>query len=208
MAQVNERAAKIAVGGGVVLEGAVQEAAAPRFVAVVLHPHPQYGGDMHNHVVTTACAVLADRGATTLRFNFRGTGRSTGSHHGGRGEQDDALAAVAFARETAPGTPLVLAGYSFGAQVAAAVCRRAGASRLLLISPPMAYGGIATLPARVPVLAICGDRDPVCPADRLRALEGTGVRVGIVPGVDHGWFGGLDALSAAISSFAFNSEPD
>lgn len=204
MARLDERAVEISVGEGVVLEGVIHEAAEPHFAAVVLHPHPQYGGDMHNHVVTRACVALADRGGTTLRFNFRGTGGSTGSHDSGRGEQDDALAAVAFVRKTAPGVPLVLAGYSFGAQVAAAVCERAGAAGLVLVSPPLAYGGVADLPAGVRVLAISGNRDPVCPADRLRALEGADVRIEVVPGVDHGWFGGLDALSSAISSFACN----
>ncbi|HEX5478156.1 MAG TPA: alpha/beta fold hydrolase [Dehalococcoidia bacterium] len=208
MARLDERAVEISAGDGVVLEGAIHEPAAPRFVAVVLHPHPQYGGDMHNHVVTAACSALAERGGTTLRFNFRGTGRSTGSHDGGRGEQDDALAAVAFVRETAPGAPLILAGYSFGAQVAAAVSERAGTGGLVLVSPPLAYGGIADLPAGVPVLAIGGARDPVCPSERLRALEGPDVRTEVVPGVDHGWFGGIEALSAAISSFAFRSGRD
>src|SRR6516225_6660796 len=76
--------------GALTLEGrAVLPPGAPR-AAIICHPHPQYGGDMDNSVVTAATQALAERGFATLRFNFRGVGESEGSYAGGRGEIDDA----------------------------------------------------------------------------------------------------------------------
>src|SRR5437870_1749312 len=73
------------------LDGALRLVQSARLCAVVLHPHPLYGGDMDNHVVTSLCAALNTLGATTLRFNFRGAGASEGTHDNGRAEVDDAL---------------------------------------------------------------------------------------------------------------------
>src|SRR5262245_20436228 len=79
------------------------EHSGPAAVAVVCHPHPLFGGTMHNKVVHAAAEALARRGLPTLRFNFRGVGRSTGRHDNGRGEQDDLTAALAFLEERWPG---------------------------------------------------------------------------------------------------------
>ena len=106
--------------GDLRLEAAVHDGEGA-IAAVVLHPHPQYGGDMDNHVGMAITSALAARGATTIRFNFRGTGASTGTYDGGDGEASDARAAVAAAREAAPEAKLILAGYSFGAMIAAAI---------------------------------------------------------------------------------------
>lgn len=102
---------------GLQLEGMLHEGNS-RFAAVVLHPHPLYGGDMDNHVVLALRAALADAGATTLRFNFRGAGRSQGDYDHGRGEAGDARAAIRELRQLRPGCRMLLIGYSFGAQVA------------------------------------------------------------------------------------------
>src|SRR5438445_2602075 len=83
---------------GLRLEGALRVVPDARLCAVVLHPHPLYGGDMDNHVVTALCAALNALGATTLRFNFRGAGASEGRHDNGRGEVEDAVEAVRFVR--------------------------------------------------------------------------------------------------------------
>jgi alpha/beta superfamily hydrolase len=168
--------------------------------AVVLHPHPQYGGDMHNHVVAAACATLARAGLATLRFNFRGTGRSDGAYDGGRGESDDARAAVAFLRERAAGGPLVLCGYSFGAMVAAGVAGDVRPDALVLISPPLQVSAIA-VPDGVRALVIAGDRDPIVPAHALARLERPDVRVVVVPGVEHSWWPGVEELEAQLAAF-------
>jgi len=168
--------------------------------AVVLHPHPQYGGDMHNHVVAAACTTLAHAGFTTLRFNFRGTGRSDGAYDGGRGEADDARAAVAFVRERAAAGPLVLCGYSFGAMVAGAIASDVRPDALVLVSPPVQFSRIA-VPDGVRALVIAGDRDPIAPKHALAAFERPGVRVVVVPGVEHSWWPGVEELERELAAF-------
>ena len=183
------------------LEGALHAADGATRSAVVLHPHPQYGGDMDNHVVLAICRALAACGAATLRFNFRGTGGSEGAHDGGGAEVADARAAIALMRDQCPGLPVVLAGYSFGAQVAASAAAEAGLDALVLVSPPLAYAPLPALPAGLRVLAVGGASDRVCPPERLDGLREHGAGVVIVDGVDHGWFGGVQALGDAIRSF-------
>ena len=97
------------------LEAALRVAATPRAAAVVAHPHPLYGGSLHNPVVFHAERGLNAAGLTTLRFNFRGVGSSEVAHDEGRGEVEDVAAAACWLRGAAPGAPLLLVGYSFGA---------------------------------------------------------------------------------------------
>jgi len=79
------------------LEAIIKEPSAePSGVALVLHPHPLFGGTMHNKVVFRAAAGLNDVGFVTLRINFRGVGQSTGEHDQGRGERDDARAGLDY----------------------------------------------------------------------------------------------------------------
>lgn len=186
--------------GNLSLEAAIHDGDG-RLAAVVLHPHPQYGGDMDNHVVTAIAAALAARSASTLRFNFRGAGRSQGSFDGGAGEADDARAAIAALREVAHGAMLVLAGYSFGAMVAAAVARDASLSALLLVSPPVGMGALAPLETGTPTLVVAGDRDQFAPAAAIRALTGGKCRAAVVEGVDHGWSSGVNSLVDEIDAF-------
>src|SRR5918997_4272945 len=88
-----------------------------RGAALVLHPHPLGGGTMHNKVVFRAAAALNDAGLVTLRVNFRGVGGSTGEHDEGRGELEDARAALDYLVGRYPGKRVTLAGFSFGARV-------------------------------------------------------------------------------------------
>jgi alpha/beta superfamily hydrolase len=187
--------------GGLKLDGALHEGG-HELAAVVLHPHPQYGGDMDNHVVRGVCATLADLGATTLRFNFRGAGRSEGTHDEGRGEADDARAACAALRELRPNARLLLAGYSFGAMIAAAIVADVRPDAVALISPPLRMSSQPLRDAAVPALLITGERDQIAPAETLRALASPGRTIVVVPGVDHGWWPGLDELAAALREFA------
>jgi uncharacterized protein len=99
------------------LEAILKERPDPFAAVVVCHPHPQGGGTMHNNVVYRIAKALGDAGATVLRFNFRGVGRSTGSYGGGIDEEEDARAALDFLEQRAPGVPLWMAGFSFGARV-------------------------------------------------------------------------------------------
>ena len=195
----NERAITIE-SDGLRLEGALRDGDGS-LAAVVLHPHPQYGGDMSNHVVMAACEALAGLGATTLRFNFRGTGRSEGSYDGGRGEASDARAAAGMLRASAPDAKLLLVGYSFGAMVAANVAGDVRPDALALISPPVGMMELPAFDAALPVLIAAGDRDQVAPVDAIRALDAAGRTIVIAPGVDHSWWPGLDALTSALTSF-------
>ena len=98
------------------LEAALRDASNPRGAVVLAHPHPLYGGTLHNPVVFHADRELNRAGLTTLRFNFRGVGGSGGSHDDGRGEVGDVAAAALWLGKLTPGAPLLLVGYSFGAR--------------------------------------------------------------------------------------------
>lgn len=89
----------------------------PLEAALVCHPHPLYGGTMHNKVVYRLARGLRRSGSAVLRFNFRGVGRSQGEHAHGAGEVDDARAALEWLRERYPELPYTLAGFSFGSRV-------------------------------------------------------------------------------------------
>src|ERR1051326_8510985 len=87
-------------------------------VALVLHPHPQHGGTMHNKVVFRAARALQEAGYATLRFNFRGVGESTGTFDQGRGEADDARVALDYLLAEQPqAREVIVAGFSFGAWI-------------------------------------------------------------------------------------------
>src|ERR1043165_4251428 len=88
-----------------------------RGTALVLHPHPLFGGTMHNKVVFRAAAALNDAGLITLRVNFRGVGQSTGYHDEGRGERDDARAGLDYLSANYPNQKITLCGFSFGSRV-------------------------------------------------------------------------------------------
>lgn len=109
----------------------------PRAAALVLHPHPLGGGTMHNKVVYRMARALRQRGAVTLRFNFRGVHLSEGEHDHGRGEVEDAQVARQFLAGRYAGLPLVVAGFSFGSRVAVQCCE--GARRVILAGFPTIY---------------------------------------------------------------------
>jgi hypothetical protein len=193
--------------GALTLEGrAVLPPAAPR-AAVVCHPHPQYGGDMENSVVAAATQALAERGFATLRFNFRGVGGSGGTYGGGRGEIDDARAAVAWLHARAPQATLCLGGYSFGsimALLAGHDC--AEVERLFAIALPVSMFDAAPIVAsRKAKLFVAGDRDPYCSWPALESLverlagESQLVRLA---GADHFLFGHEAKVAEAVTRFA------
>lgn len=185
---------------GLRLEGMLHEGSG-RWAAAVLHPHPLYGGDMDNHVVLALRATLAEAGATTLRFNFRGVGRSEGVHDNGRGECDDARAAIRSLRGIRPNCGILLAGYSFGASVAGAVAATETLTGLVLVSPPVAAGPLPGLPGGVGTLLVTGDCDDIAPADAVLALGGPRRRVAIVEGANHAWWPGGDSMADEVRAF-------
>jgi uncharacterized protein len=195
--------------GGLTLEGILHAAASvedtPSAGAVVCHPHPLYGGDMHNAVVVAVCDALATKGIAALRFNFRGTGRSEGSHGGGLEERDDVCAALDFLASRPGIGPkrLCLAGYSFGAVVALST-RYPSLAALAAISPPLAAKGEVGVKLTCPTLFIFGERDTIAPAGSLeRAGIGLppGSRVVVVPGADHFWWGHEGEIAREVVAF-------
>ena len=212
---IPERAATLATSDGTALEGRLGLPQAPWGGIVISHPHPLYGGDMDNPVVIRVAEVCADLGLATLRFNFRGVGASTGAHGGGDAERDDVLAALAYlARELPAGGPVVLAGYSFGAVVAAQVVGHgARVAGLALIAPPLSMGGDAPfLPladGAAPLLIVVGSQDEYSPRSVLDGLASRlpRARVRVVEGANHFFFGKLFALGEAVADWARELEP-
>jgi alpha/beta superfamily hydrolase len=117
------------------------EDVAPRMSAVVCHPHPLYGGTMHNKVVYRLARGLRRAGIVVLRFNFRGVGSSAGEHGHLEGEIEDARAALAWLRGRYPTLPFALAGFSFGSGVVTRLgCETTGASFLMAAGFPTRWG--------------------------------------------------------------------
>lgn len=170
--------------------------------AVVCHPHPLYGGSMFNNVVESALQAMWRLGWATLRFNFRGVGRSAGVYSGDRGEADDATAAVHFLAADlalAPRT-IALAGYSFGAMAAMkAASSLSDLSALILIALPLRMtAGDALNKLDVPIILTAGDADDYCPPAQLEALQqslGSRAQLKLIQGADH-FFGGYEAQLA------------
>lgn len=124
---------------GLELEG-LWSKGSPGSAAVITHPHPLYGGDMHNAVVETISKAYHYNGWSTLRFNFRGAGNSDGVFDNGIGEQMDLEAAIGFLK-TRGIDDIELAGYSFGAWVLACWSRKADHENLPIrfIAPPVGF---------------------------------------------------------------------
>ena len=186
--------------------GAIEVAAggsdSPRCVAVIAHPHPLYGGTMDNKVVTTLARALAEAGAATLRFNFRGVGATEGVHDEGRGEADDMVRVAAHARERHPGLPLLLAGFSFGGAVAVRASGRVDFAQLVLVAPGfrrISPEGMGAPPdpddpalgepgrhTSANTVVIHGDRDDTVPlSDSIAWATSREVPVVVVPGGEH-----------------------
>jgi len=132
-------------------------------VAVICHPHPLFGGTMGNKVVTTLARTFAELGLNTVRFNFRGVGKSAGAFDNGIGETDDVLAVVKWAQETFPGDALWLAGFSFGAFVAArAAVQLPAVAQLVSIAPQVSRFIEDDMPEiTCPWLLVQGEADEV-----------------------------------------------
>jgi uncharacterized protein len=162
----------------------------PRMAALVCHPHPLFGGTMHNKVVFRVAQALGDLGMPVLRFNFRGVGRSTGRHDEGRGEADDVRAALDELERRFRGIPLCLAGFSFGSWVGLPVgCADPRVAQLVGVGVPVSLLGADTLAGCTkPKLIVQGERDEYGPLDALRpwyAALPQPKALTVVPGADH-----------------------
>jgi alpha/beta superfamily hydrolase len=135
-------------------------------VAIIAHPHPLQGGTMHNKVVTVTERALLELGLATVRFNFRGVGRSEGAHDNGIGETDDLIAIAQWVRTQRPGDVLWLAGFSFGSYVTLRAAGRVQPAQLVLIAPPVGRWDFADVSAPAcPWLIVQGEEDEVVDAN-------------------------------------------
>ena len=134
-------------------------------LAVICHPHPLYGGSMNNKVVHILAKTFAELGAITVRFNFRGVGRSEGEFADGIGEAEDLQFLVSELQKWQPNSPLWLAGFSFGAYVSARAEATLKPQKLLLVAPPVSMYDFNALPEiRCPWVVIQGGQDEVIDA--------------------------------------------
>ncbi len=200
-----EQAIRFAAGA-IELEGLVAIPARAAAGVVVCHPHPLYGGDMHNTVTAALTEAFIGAGLATLRFNFRGVGGSDGQHDNGRGEVEDVTAAVAELVSRVEFTQVAVAGYSFGAWVGLkAGAQDARVHKLIGVAPPVASRDFSFLAASTqPKLIIAGDRDDHAPLARLESLMQSlpePKTLTVVSGADH-FFRGLEpAASRAAVAF-------
>ena len=173
-------------------------------LAVVCHPHPLYGGSMDNKVVHYTAKTLLEMGFTVLRFNFRGVGTSAGKHDNAVGEVDDAMIAVDWLRQQFPGKALLLAGFSFGAYIAARAAALTQADVLITIAPAVNLYDFSLIEVECPWLLIQGDADEVVPPEQVKAWVTQNNRLSRViwlEGASHFFHGRLLDLSRGIKDW-------
>lgn len=183
--------------------------------AVVCHPHPLFGGTLHNKVVFHAMKALSSFGFPVLRFNFRATGLSQGEHDHGRGEVDDVRAALDWL-ESEFHLPLVFAGFSFGAAVGLrAACPDPRVKAAISLGTPVASASADNQLPRTysfdflrncakPKLFVSGSRDPFGPQEKLEDLVASTLepkKLVLIEGADHFFEGRLHELRQTIESW-------
>lgn len=184
------------------LEAQFEQSPSATRAIVICHPHPQYGGNMHDAVVDTVDGVARRHAFATLRFNFRGVGASTGRFDNGVGEVDDLLAALAWLRDQIHGLPVWLAGYSFGSNVVWRSLEHAGEVRgVLLIAPPVGLMDFAARPSTdTKITLIAGDADDYVDSAALTSWAreaAPGATIETIRGADH-FFSGTHAQLARV----------
>lgn len=183
----------------------------PRAAAVVCHPHPQHGGTLDNKVAHTLARAFVAEGFLAVRFNFRGVGESEGRFDEGRGEVQDALAAVAFAKQRVPGAPVWLAGFSFGAAIAIAAAAEAKVAGLVSVAPAVSrVAGFTGPQPDCPWLVVQGDRDELVNVDDtiewINGLE-PGPELEVFEDTEHFFHGKLVELRKAVQKFIGEHAP-
>jgi alpha/beta superfamily hydrolase len=178
--------------------------------AVVCHPHPLFGGTMHNKVVHTVARACQQFGMPTLRFNFRGIGASRGSYDEGRGELEDALAVIEWGRQRWPGAALTLAGFSFGAMIALGAAARSLPSKLICVAPAVSrpeFGGVERVTC--PWLIVQGDADELVDIRDVRAFAARfdpAPKLTVMHGGEHFFHGRLSELREHVLAFLQDEE--
>jgi len=177
---------------------------------IVSHPHPLYGGDMDNPVVMTIARAFFEKGFTTLRFNFRGTGKSAGAFDNGKGEQEDIRAAMDYMTDQGF-QDITLAGYSFGARMnAGLVSQGCRIKDHIMVSPPagfMSFDDIEKMPCLG--LVVTGRNDEIAPPDLVgQHIKRWGIRprFDILDHCDHFYSGCLQKLETLLTDYLSSKE--
>jgi alpha/beta superfamily hydrolase len=180
-------------------------------IAIVLHPHPQFGGTMNNLIVYNLYYAFANRGFAVLRFNFRGVGRSQGSFDHGSGELSDAAAALDWAQSiNADARSCWIAGVSFGAWIGMQLLmRRPEIEGFISVAPPANRFDFSFLaPCPSSGLFVHGDEDRVAPArevqtliEKLKTQRGIVIEQSVIPGANHFFDGKVDELISSVSAY-------
>ncbi len=176
------------------------------FAALVCHPHPLFGGTMHNKVVFSIAKALGVLGSPVLRFNFRGVGASAGAYAEGVGERDDVRAALDHLARLFPDLPLCLAGFSFGIWVGSTVgCTDERVTQIVAVgTPTRLFDTRALLESRKRKLFVQGGGDEHGLAAELQAFVARlpePKRLVVVPGADHFFTGRQEELRRAIADY-------
>jgi len=195
---------------GLTFEGVIaqpDDGSGPWPGVVICHPHPLHGGNMENNVVLALALGLVEEGFVTLRFNFRGVGRSEGEHTKGEKESEEVLGALDLIKAW-PDTngKTGLTGYSFGTSVILSHGElHEEADAIALVSPP--FRAVEETPlkkSKVPALIVTGDRDKLVDSTKLDAELASfnnSLEFKLFDGVDHFWYGQEARLVPEVSRF-------
>ena len=180
-------------------------------LALLLHPHPQHGGTMNNKIIYKLYQTFTKRGFSTLRFNFRGVGRSQGQFDNGQGELSDAASALDWMQTQNPNTRSCwIAGFSFGAWVAMQLMmRRPEIDGFISIAPPASQHDFSFLaPCPASGMIIHGDKDEVVPqssvnklAQKLQKQKNIKIDYRIIEGSDHFFLDHLEPLNKQVNDY-------
>lgn len=180
-------------------------------IALILHPHPQFGGTMNNQVVYTLYHTFAERGFSVLRFNFRGVGRSQGEFDQGIGELSDAASALDYLQMLKPESKICfIAGFSFGAWIGMQLLmRRPEASGFISVAPPANMYDFSFLaPCPSSGLIINGESDRVAPpedveklVEKLKTQKGIEITHQLVPGASHFFDAQMETLVSSVEDY-------
>lgn len=180
-------------------------------VAIILHPHPQFGGTMNNQIVYNLYYTFVNRGFSVLRFNFRGVGRSQGLFDNGPGELSDAATALDWMQSfNSDARTCWIAGVSFGSWISMQLLmRRPEIEGFISVAPPANLYDFSFLaPCPSAGLMVNGSEDRVIPVDsvsdlvsRLKTQKGIVIDHQIIPGGNHFFEGKVDELMALIEQY-------
>lgn len=184
----------------------------PPLAAVLCHPHPLFGGTLHNKVIYQAAKSMDSLGIPVLRFNFRGAGLSAGAHDHGQGERGDVSAALDFLATEFPALPLLVGGFSFGSWVGLRVgCSDARVTELLGLGIPVNSSNFGYLESCAkPKLIVQGTNDEHGDWEKVEQVVSKvpgDARLVLVQDADHFFMGQLDKVDEAISSWLVDRHP-